>query len=159
MIRTPAALYILVAGCGSEPPEAPAITVDARWPAVSQMLGARCGSLDCHGQTGRPLRLYHGQGLRLGGGVSGDGNTTEAEHDANLRATLALEPELTAEVLHDDGKDPQRLTLYRKARGLEKHKGESPLAEGDRGDDCLRSFLQGNVDEAACDDASRNEAP
>ena len=32
---------------------------------VSKFLERRCGTLDCHGQGGRPLRLYSGRGLRL----------------------------------------------------------------------------------------------
>jgi hypothetical protein len=124
------------------------------------MLGARCGSLDCHGQTGRPLRLYGGQGLRLDPqDRPGEGSTTAAEHDANLRATLGLEPELIAEVLDEGGTQPLRLTLVRKARGLEKHKGNAPLVKGDTGDVCLRSWLKSDTDEGACEDASHVERP
>src|SRR5206468_7723502 len=32
---------------------------------VSPFLERKCATLDCHGQVGRPLRLYSGRGLRL----------------------------------------------------------------------------------------------
>jgi hypothetical protein len=35
---------------------------------VGEMLHTRCGSLDCHGQVGRNLRLYGTNGLRLAPG-------------------------------------------------------------------------------------------
>ena len=149
---------MLLVACQAEPPLPEPVPADPLWPVVSQMLGARCGSLDCHGQTARPLRLYHRHGLRLdAANQPGEGNTTAAEHDANLRATLALEPELTATVFADDGRDPERLTLVRKALGLEKHKGEAALGIGSAADRCLRSWLKGATDEALCLEGTRLE--
>lgn len=147
-------------GCHSEPELSGSIPSDPEWPVVSQMLGASCGSLDCHGQPARPLRLYHRHGLRLGDGANpGDGNTTVAEHDANLRSATALEPELTARVFADDGADPERLTLVRKALGLEKHVGEAALRAHSAGDRCLRSWLKGAADRDVCLEATELERP
>lgn len=130
------------------------------WPRVSEMLGARCGSLDCHGQSGRPLRLFHDDGLRLADGdVPGDGATTTDEHAANLRAVIGLEPELFARVVAEGGAAPERLTLVRKSLGLESHKGGAPFAIGAPGDVCLRSWLAAKTDEAACAIGAQVERP
>lgn len=156
----PCVVCTLLVACQSEPPLPEAVPTDPRWPVVSQMLGARCGSLDCHGQSARPLRLYHRHGLRLAEeNQPGEGNTTAAEHDANLRAVLGLEPELIAAVFADGGRDAERLTLVRKALGLEKHKGEAALAAGSPADECLRSWLAGAADEALCVEGARIERP
>lgn len=116
---------------------------------VSNMLSARCGSLDCHGESGRNLRLYGKFGLRWADdGVPGDGPTTQEEHDANYASVLALEPETLNEVARDGGSDPERLTLVRKGLELEAHKGGQALnAEAKR---CFVSWLEGEVDEKVC---------
>ncbi|HKU43150.1 MAG TPA: hypothetical protein VJR89_33550 [Polyangiales bacterium] len=128
--------------------------------AVSDMLGARCGTLDCHGQVGRPLRLYTSRGLRLAADdESGHGGTRTAEHTANLRAVLGLEPELTCEVLADRGREPERLTLVRKAFGSEQHTAGEVLARRDAGRACLLSWLAGRVDPERCESAAEAGRP
>lgn len=150
-----------VCACGTPDYEGGAAPAqDESWDVVSEALGVRCGSLDCHGQSARPLRLYHHQGLRLdAAAVPGSGRTSPAEHDANLRAVLGLEPELTAQVLRETGREPERLSLYRKALGLEKHAGERVVAAGSAADECLRSWLAGAVDTDACQAAARLQRP
>ncbi len=125
---------------------------------VSDMLGARCGSLDCHGQAGRNLRLYSRFGLRLAGDdVPGRGQTTAAEHEANYASVVMGEPELLSQVFGDGGRDPQRLTLVRKARYQESHKGGRAVdAYGDR---CIVSWLEGEIDKKACFAASILQKP
>ncbi|MCE7894545.1 MAG: hypothetical protein DYH12_33400, partial [Sorangiineae bacterium PRO1] len=122
---------------------------------VSEMLHARCGSLDCHGQAGRSLRLYGSMGLRLDpSDVPGVPRKTAdpAEAEANYVSVLALEPEILAAVFQDGGRDPERLTLVRKGRLLESHKGGEALdALGRR---CFVSWLEGAVDGAACNAAA-----
>lgn len=121
------------------------------WESVSAMLGANCGSLDCHGQSGRPLRLYDRRGLRLDAAdVPGGGATTAAEHEENLHAVTGLEPEIMSRVLASGGLEPERLTLVRKALGIENHKGGRALTRGADGDVCLRSWLASAVDVDAC---------
>ena len=70
---------------------------------VSLLLERRCGTLDCHGQVGRPLRVYGQYGLRFvdeAGNSSSDLGppTTETEHIANYQAVIGLQPELLSEV-------------------------------------------------------------
>jgi hypothetical protein len=126
---------------------------------VSGMLGERCGTLDCHGQVGRPLRIYGSRGLRLDpNDTSGHGGTRAAEHEANLLAVVGLEPELTCAVLEAMGEEPNRLSLVRKPSGREAHKGGVVFATPD--DDaatCLLCWLSGQVDRDACQRASQEK--
>lgn len=125
-----------------------------------EMLAVRCGSLDCHGQVARPLRIYGGRGMRLSPDeTTGSGPTSDEELVANLRSAFAIEPEVTSEVVREGGARPERLTIFRKALGLEHHKGGAPLAAGGSGDLCFRSWLAQAVDVERCDDASNWERP
>ena len=123
-------------------------------------LGPSCASLDCHGQPGRNLRLYDAQGLRLAPtDVSGVGSTTQDEILANFRSVVALEPDLTSQVLKSRGREPERLTLVRKARGTEVHIGGAVWPEGSDGDLCLVSWLKAETDVGACDRAAAAAIP
>jgi len=116
---------------------------------VSDALHRRCGTLDCHGQTGRSLRLHGKFGLRLDPGhVPGLEKDTLAEVEANYASVLALEPELLAAVFRDGGRDAERLSLVRKGRDLEQHVGGAAL--GELGMRCFVSWLEGAVDQKTC---------
>jgi hypothetical protein len=124
--------------------------------AVSPMLERRCGTLDCHGQVGRPLRLYSGRGLRLpndAGLGPGQGDTTAEEITANYRAVIGLEPEQLTRVVA--GVIPPRsLLLLYKPLNLGFHKGGPAFAPtGDPGEACLVTWMQGAVDPSACNRA------
>src|SRR5258706_9050355 len=62
---------------------------------VDNYLRRRCGTLDCHGQPGRSLRLYGREGFRLynedAGLISGFQPTTPEETRANFQAIVTLE--------------------------------------------------------------------
>ena len=127
------------------PPDRPSFT------PVGLFLDHRCGTLDCHGQSFRNMRLYGYEGMRLEArDVVGGGPTTNAELDLSYRSVIALEPEIMNAVRADHGANPERLTLVRKARGLEKHKGETLMTAGDDQDKCLVSWLGGATDADAC---------
>lgn len=122
---------------------------------VSTALANGCGALDCHGRAGQNLRLYGSIGLRLDpDDLPGGDETSAAEHDANYRSIVALEPELLSSVWLEGGSDPARLTLVRKARGREAHKGGSVFPEGSDGDRCVLSWLSGALDFDACSRAA-----
>jgi len=130
---------------------------------VGELLHARCGSLDCHGQVGRNLRIYGKNGLRLAAsdvpGLDG-GVTTDPELDANYASVVGLEPELLAQVTREGGAHPERLTLIRKARGEENHKGGTILAKGGLADRCLVGWLgTGNADATLCADGTKIALP
>lgn len=130
---------------------------------VSAVLERRCGTLDCHGAMPRPMRIYGQYGLRryepentenvenyaeyYSGGKE---PTTFAELQDNYRSLCGLEPELLEQVFAKKS-DPQVLTLIRKARLLEKHKGGLLWNKGEPGDLCLTNFLTGNNDTTPCE--------
>jgi hypothetical protein len=115
------------------------------------MLIATCGTLDCHGQIGRNLRFFGARGLRLAPQDNpGDNATTAREYDEDYFSLIGLEPELLSDVIADGGARPERLSLVRKARALDAHKGGRLMVPGDPRDLCLLSWLAGPVDTAAC---------
>jgi hypothetical protein len=149
---------LAAAGCWTSPPDEEA-RFAASGPArsafdpVSDVLHTRCGSLDCHGSVARNLRLYGNNGLRLAPtdvpGEEGD-STTSAEYSANYAAVVGLEPELIDRVVRESGRDPELLTLVRKARNREVHEGGEALPAGSDGDRCVTSWLSGAPDLPAC---------
>jgi len=131
---------------------------------LSEVLDYSCGNLECHGTVGRNLRLYGTYGRRLDPkDVACKQPTTAAESQANYLSAAGLEPELTEQVVaalsHADldatvvepldagivESEVERLTLVRKARGTESHKGGTVFAEGSLGDRCLVSWLTGTI--------------
>jgi hypothetical protein len=161
-VLMPASVALFAAAACSAPSSSARTTYNApdpsTFPPLGDTLENHCGSLDCHGSIARNLRVYGANGLRLDpNDISGSENnpgasaqTTQAEYDATYRAVTMLEPELMAQVLADHGADPQRLTMVRKARGTEHHKGGSPMPEGSPGDRCLVSWLSGQIDKSTC---------
>ena len=123
---------------------------------VADAMQPSCGTLDCHGQRDRNLRLYGGRGLRLDPAHdSSDGETEPAEYEANYWSVVALEPELLATVTTEGGRDPERLILIRKGRGTTRHKGGALMKPGDDLDQCITEWLKGNVLVDRCFAASR----
>jgi hypothetical protein len=134
---------------------------------VSQVLELRCGTLDCHGHPARPLRLYGQYGLRRPEAEGsenvqnyaeyfpgGKEPTTDAELQDNIRSLCGLEPETMTRVVRGEN-EPGDLTLTRKARLEEKHKGGRIWFKGTEGDRCLVSWLDGTiaaVGTGACED-------
>jgi hypothetical protein len=108
---------------------------------VGDYLENRCGTLDCHGQSGRNLRIWGCEGMRLDEDTSPAScltPTTEEEYQATYRSLVALEPQVISTVYagcapyadagastYPPGESchPELLTFMRKARGTEAHKG------------------------------------
>jgi hypothetical protein len=138
------------------PPSFDAFTGGPGQVGVSTFLERRCGSLDCHGQAGRPLRLYSQRGLRLAvDDVPGGLATSADELRANYDSLSGLEPELLTEVVSEGGVRPERLLFIKKPRLLEGHKGGAAIVAGDDGDNCLTSWLRNATDFTACAAASQ----
>jgi hypothetical protein len=130
--------------------------VNAAGPGL--LLDARCGTLDCHGSSQRNMVLYGFEGLRLDTRTDpsepvplpGSQDTTLEELVADYHSVVGLEPEILTAVVQDGGARPERLTMIRKARGTESHKGNKLWDEGDDADVCITSWLASNVDKGAC---------
>ncbi len=124
---------------------------------VSAVVERRCGTLDCHGAPARPLRIYGQYGLRkpidepdagyFSGGLA---PTSAAELLDNYRSMVGLEPEIMVGVIKEE-REPEALTLIRKPRLLEKHKGGLVWNKGDDGDACVLNWLTGKGDTVPCD--------
>jgi len=151
------ALVVAATGCASPDPNArqnASVADRASFAPVAKVLVRRCGTIDCHGSPYRNYRLYGYQGRRLNPAHKPDApDTTDAELAANYDATVGIEPELFAEVIAAKGASPSKLTLVRKARGEESHKGGARIAPDDAADKCLVAWLRSAPDEAACSEA------
>jgi hypothetical protein len=130
-----------------------------QFPPVGDFLTHRCGELDCHGNAQRNFKVYGCEGLRLDskdtpGCPSMLGPmataTTDAEYDATFRSFVGLEPAVVSNVVKNGGKNPELLTLVRKMRGEESHKGGTLVTPGDDQDVCVTSWIAGQVDADAC---------
>lgn len=121
---------------------------------VSEYLERRCGTLDCHGQMTRPMRIYGQLGLRHPdeSNVSGGVSTTQLELEANYASVCNLDPAAMQQVVEDVGSTADKLLLVNKARGLERHKGGKIVDPQDPGDLCILGWL-GFKEATAVDDA------
>lgn len=130
--------------------------------AVNNVLERRCGTLDCHGDLARPFIVFSQTGLRrlppsneveeideyVTGGFE---PTTEHEVLGTYISACYLEPEKMDAVLKGE-LEVTDLTLVRKPRLEEKHKGGRLWnARTQKGDKCLLSWIQGDVDVEACE--------
>ncbi len=124
---------------------------------VSRVLEKRCGTLDCHGQIGRPLRIYGEFGLRFvddAGDQPGVGATTPTEYEANYQSVIGLQPEIMTLVVEQQ-LPPESLMLQREPLQLERHKGGAVFVEGDDAYNCLTTWLGGQADYTSCGNASQ----
>lgn len=124
---------------------------------VYETVQTHCGSLDCHGSAARAFRVFSVNGLRFETGsdsceggpcLSGDTKVVPQDvKDAEVTATyysfVGIEPELTAQVFAEHGIHPERLTIVRKARGDENHKGGKAIRRDGTADNCLTGWLAG----------------
>ena len=109
---------------------------------VDLVFEKRCGSLDCHGNSARNMRIYSSNGLRLltDAGIStGTSDTTNDERLANYQSILGVEPRATANVIN--GADPETMLVLKKPLEIESHKGGQVIRRGDDADTCIRSWL------------------
>ncbi|AKT41979.1 hypothetical protein [Chondromyces crocatus] len=158
----------------------------ANFRRVSKVIEFHCGTLDCHGNSFRPLRIYGKDGLRKPVALDAEGNlpedagfspsdwpnyhtggieTTEPELLENARSLCGLEPEMIAEFRERVGKEDEDeapvlagelLTIVRKPRLEERHKGGRVWRVNDNPDQCLVQWLipvePGTlVNQAACE--------
>lgn len=132
---------------------------------VSEMMESRCGGLDCHGQVGRPLRLYSQRGLRLAIPEKADelrdnSPTTLLERTENYQSVIGLEPEGLSDTVRTKGEYTNHQLILKPlddASGVGvRHKGGPVLQANpnDPGWRCLLGWLAGDPDRAACTEAT-----
>jgi hypothetical protein len=164
--RSGAGLLLLLAGCAPnleaqtyEHEAVLAAPAAADFPVVSDALLLSCGTLDCHGQAGRNLRVYGYGGLRLSAPDTPAGDpTTDLEYLSSYVSLVSLEPETLSEVATLQA-DPNQLSLVRKTRGIEHHKGGQRARTGDSLDRCIVLWLTGKFDTAPCEDVVNAPRP
>jgi hypothetical protein len=157
-------ILVLLAGC--DVPAANGVFTESvpdrgSFADVAQAMVGHCGTLDCHGTAYRNLRVYGNTGLRL---LPTDQPlmppyTTTPEVDQDFDSVVGLEPEAMSALVAAHGADPDTLTIIRKARGLESHKGGVVMRVGDALDTCITSWLAGSTETAACQDAGPPTVP
>jgi hypothetical protein len=151
-------LWLLACVDEGETLDVPALDADRYALEVQPYVGESCGTLDCHGDPGRPLRIYSELGLRRGDGlrpspVDADRDPdpiTEGELQDNVLAFGALQPALSP--------GDERLVLSKPlsgAAGGSHHVGgdlwDGPEHPGYR---CLRRWLDGEDGDAeSCQEA------
>ena len=152
--RPAIAAALLFAGvalaCSTAPSDARFVATPpdaASFPPVALMLIQACGTLDCHGTVARNFRLYGNTGMRFSPTdvPTALTPTTDDEIAQDYTSAVGLEPEAMSAVVASGGADPERLTLVRKARGIEAHKGGVIIAPGDQRDICLTTWLAGQT--------------
>jgi hypothetical protein len=115
------------------------------FPLVGNVFGSHCGSLDCHGQVGRNMRIYSGNGLRLPnseGNVSG-GSTTSYEYLASYQSIISIDPEVLSDVVRAGGAGAGKWIVLSKGRGTEAHKGHTALIPFSDADFCVVAWVSG----------------
>jgi hypothetical protein len=101
---------LLLCSCVDTGERDPVVPLDlaAYTASVHVIVEARCGTLDCHGVGGRPLRIFSENGLRLADDLRGQ-EVTPAELAANvdafevLDAALVIDKPLVGREAHEGG--------------------------------------------------------
>lgn len=157
-------LFLTLVGCSGDlaTPGAPSqLSVPPRsaFPPVADAIQLHCGTLDCHGQIGRNMRLFGQYGLRLNSTDDPLGQpTSDAEYEASYASVVGLEPEAMSKVVQQQAL-PNTLAMIRKPLGIEKHKGNQLMVDGDPLDRCMIGWLVGTPDENACTTVSQAQRP
>ena len=141
------AAALALAACTGEPPgeqltRAGDVATYAR--DVHPYLEASCATLDCHGDRGRPLRLYAETGLRADAALRGQ-PITEAELRANVAALIGIDPSAGP-----DDHLALRKPLSQGEGGIAHVGPKLWRNRDDPGYRCLRAWLSGGSDPAAC---------
>lgn len=114
---------------------------------VNPYVAVGCATLDCHGDPGRPLRLYSEIGLRAS--TNRDVPLTMSELDANIQSFVAV----------DSAPPLQHLAILKplaeSAGGLDHVGGDVWSDVNDPGYRCVLAWLEGHVsdEQAACEEA------
>ncbi len=103
---------------------------------VQPYVAIRCGTLDCHGDPGRPFRVYAEEGLRIGS--DREAMLTDREIDENVASAIGVGP-------HDDiASHPLLMEPLDPGAGGWDHVGLAVwYGQDEPGYLCLRGWLEG----------------
>ena len=159
------ALVLATVGCSgdletsSPPPSHLAVPSRTDFPQVADAMQLHCGTLDCHGQVGRNMRLYGQFGRRLDPKDDPlNQPTSDAEYQASYWSVVGLEPEAMSLVVQHQA-SPNTLTMVRKPRGIEEHKGGVLVHPGDPLDYCIVGWVNGSFNAGACNTVVQTPRP
>lgn len=172
---TIAGFVLAVSACGYDPNETTTLYLpdyEIYKTQIHQFMNQQCGTLDCHGQVGRPLRIYGQRGLRLFSDEAkltpGGKPTEEAEYRDTYESIIGLEPEATRRVIACE-QDPSTLLLLRKPSGFAPREGNTSDGEGERhkggrvttssgvGYACLYGWLRAGCEEDGFGEQARRD--
>ncbi len=153
-------LSLLVAAACSGPAGGETVTAKGPDPSafiasvggVAPVFERRCGSIDCHGNPYRAMRIYGQNGIRLpndAGLAAGSGATTPEEVAATYDSIISVEPEQMILVASHQA-DPYSLLILKKPLQIEAHKGGPALFKGDDSETCISSWVSGKTNTTAC---------
>jgi len=126
---------------------------------VADAMQLHCGTLDCHGQIGRNMRLYGMYGLRQSKQDDPlNQPTSPAEYDADYLSIVGLEPEPMSKVVQHQAA-PETLSMIRKPLGIESHKGGKLMVQADPLDRCMVGWLVGAMDAQSCNTVVQTPRP
>jgi hypothetical protein len=149
------AVVSMLGGCNGDLSTSPSVAHLAApsrsaFDPVADAMQLHCGTLDCHGEIGRNMRLYGQYGLRLNPKDDPlNEPTSDAEYTATYWSIVGLEPEAMSLVVQHQA-SPATLTMVRKPTGIEDHKGGILIQSGDPLDHCMLGWLLGSPDLNAC---------
>jgi len=124
------------------------------FPPVSDALEIRCGTLDCHGNFYRNMRLFGIYGVRLNTSlVTGRDPTSPDEYQRNYQSVISIEPENFASIVANHGQGFDHWVVVLKGTNAEVHKGGQRMKKGDPTYTCLLSWVTGAVNMDACNQA------
>jgi hypothetical protein len=110
---------------------------------VQPYVALRCGTLDCHGDPGRPFRIYSEEGLRMS--ADRELPLTDLEIDETMTAGLGVSP------LGDIESHPLLLEPLHPDAGGWHHQGDPVwLSRDDPGYACLHDWLSGADPSTSC---------
>jgi hypothetical protein len=153
---------------GCAPPEQSESTLPVREIAtyaehVHPLLEASCATLDCHGQNGRPLRLYSETGLRLRDDLRGQPQdptmpVTGEELLANVLSIAAVDGDVDVTSANVDSTMMLRKPLSSAGSGVHHEGRQLWSSRSDVAYVCVRSWLLGTVDADTCAEAKARDA-
>lgn len=111
---------------------------------VQPVLAATCASFDCHGNAGRPLKLYSMYSLRIDAALRGHAES-DAELTANMQAIAGLDPEAAKVEDHLLLLKPLAVAVG----GLHHVGGDLWLDQNDVQYKCLHAWLRAGASDAA----------